>query len=267
MVKEVNQLPSAVEKQLECPVCLLKFRTPKLLECMHTFCQECLLNLAKHSRLGGLVIRCPTCRQKTKVVDVTKLHNNFIVQGIIDSLADTAENKNTLSPHHINSKTVNIKSSKANEPFSFSGCLLSNVNSIPSTPDSTNIRNIGFSFAPSYDFGDLSTTSFNQRRTSMETSNNNNTQHNDSGFDFSPFVYSSPAISFQSSIDKTSFSPLLFHMPKFRNQDNSGQFKLVRPSPKVFDMATKNADSSYFSPNFIVGNLSWGSFEKTSFAS
>lgn len=56
--------------EYECKICYNYFdldrRTPRLLGCSHTFCQECLDKL--HSREGrGWRIGCPVCRHRTPV--------------------------------------------------------------------------------------------------------------------------------------------------------------------------------------------------------
>ncbi|CAF0868509.1 unnamed protein product [Adineta ricciae] len=53
---------SQMERLTTCPVCLDKFRSPKVLPCMHTFClTPCLTNLVDpRSR----VLRCPECRRE-----------------------------------------------------------------------------------------------------------------------------------------------------------------------------------------------------------
>ena len=52
----------AVNKQLPtCTLCLEVFRKPKILPCFHTYCEECLKNLAP--RHGGRQFPCPSCRK------------------------------------------------------------------------------------------------------------------------------------------------------------------------------------------------------------
>jgi len=34
-----------VDQRLSCPVCFERFRDPRLLNCMHSFCRVCLLNV------------------------------------------------------------------------------------------------------------------------------------------------------------------------------------------------------------------------------
>ena len=34
-----------VDQRLSCPVCFERFRDPRLLNCMHSFCKVCLLNV------------------------------------------------------------------------------------------------------------------------------------------------------------------------------------------------------------------------------
>ena len=53
---------SQMERLTTCPVCLDKFRTPKLLPCMHTFClTPCLTNLVDPRARS---LRCPECRRE-----------------------------------------------------------------------------------------------------------------------------------------------------------------------------------------------------------
>jgi len=61
-----------LEAQLQCSVCLDRYKNPKLLECFHIFCRECLVKLLmeekkkEQERGGGSVVSalpCPNCRQ------------------------------------------------------------------------------------------------------------------------------------------------------------------------------------------------------------
>ena len=69
---------SQMERLTTCPVCLDKFRSPKVLPCMHTFClTPCLTNLVDpRSRL----LRCPECRREHPVPPGLKF---FISIGLV----------------------------------------------------------------------------------------------------------------------------------------------------------------------------------------
>ncbi|KAM4820739.1 E3 ubiquitin-protein ligase TRIM56 [Thomomys bottae] len=66
---------------LACKVCLEQLRLPKTLPCLHTYCQDCLAQLAE----GGLV-RCPECRETVPVPGpgVAAFKTNFFVNGLLD---------------------------------------------------------------------------------------------------------------------------------------------------------------------------------------
>ena len=54
-----------LEDQLTCAVCLEAFKYPKLLQCFHVYCKDCLKPLVVQDQQGQLSLCCPTCRQST----------------------------------------------------------------------------------------------------------------------------------------------------------------------------------------------------------
>ena len=56
-----------VEEQLICSICLDTYTDPKLLQCFHTYCQQCLAPLVDRDQQGQLNLTCPTCRQVTPI--------------------------------------------------------------------------------------------------------------------------------------------------------------------------------------------------------
>ncbi|KAJ1145538.1 hypothetical protein NDU88_011824 [Pleurodeles waltl] len=69
------------DPDLECAICFSQFnnifRAPKMLQCRHTFCLECLARMNVKSSLPE-TIQCPMCRNKTSLpaAGLTKLDNN-----------------------------------------------------------------------------------------------------------------------------------------------------------------------------------------------
>ncbi|XP_035698687.1 tripartite motif-containing protein 2-like [Branchiostoma floridae] len=54
-----SNMPDDFDDQfLTCPVCMLHFRDPRVLPCLHTFCRECLKEWATKQQ----PLECPTCR-------------------------------------------------------------------------------------------------------------------------------------------------------------------------------------------------------------
>ncbi|XP_036910757.1 E3 ubiquitin-protein ligase TRIM56 [Sturnira hondurensis] len=66
---------------LACKICLEQLRVPKTLPCLHTYCQDCLAQLAHSGHL-----RCPECREKVSVppAGVAAFKTNFFVNGLLD---------------------------------------------------------------------------------------------------------------------------------------------------------------------------------------
>ena len=57
-----KSLTADIAEELRCVICLEKFTSPKVLNCLHTFCLECL-----NKWVNSGTINCPTCRRQTKV--------------------------------------------------------------------------------------------------------------------------------------------------------------------------------------------------------
>ena len=60
-----KQALKKLEDQLTCAICLDSFKDPKLLQCFHVYCKNCLQRLVVTDGQGQLSLRCPTCRQST----------------------------------------------------------------------------------------------------------------------------------------------------------------------------------------------------------
>ncbi|KAI8508994.1 hypothetical protein Bbelb_128420 [Branchiostoma belcheri] len=73
------------EEFLTCQVCMLHFRDPKILPCLHTFCKECLEGWATKQP----PLECPICRLPVSLPDqgVDGLKTNFYVNNLLDFVA------------------------------------------------------------------------------------------------------------------------------------------------------------------------------------
>ena len=58
-----------LEEQLNCSICLDTYTDPKLLQCFHVYCQQCLVPLVDRDQQGQLGLTCPICRQVTPIPD------------------------------------------------------------------------------------------------------------------------------------------------------------------------------------------------------
>ena len=54
-----------LQEQLNCSICLDTYTDPKILQCHHVYCQNCLVGLVARNQQGQLI--CPNCRQATPV--------------------------------------------------------------------------------------------------------------------------------------------------------------------------------------------------------
>jgi len=74
---------------LQCPICLDILHDPKVLDCQHTFCANCLrVHHTTTARTLGVqnFIDCPTCRTRSNLINnsIDSLPGNYIVRDIIE---------------------------------------------------------------------------------------------------------------------------------------------------------------------------------------
>ncbi len=72
---------------LECAICSERFKQPKLLECSHSFCLECLQQLRQNSP-GFTKMSCPVCRQETLLKEngIDGLKMNIIATSLLEDI-------------------------------------------------------------------------------------------------------------------------------------------------------------------------------------
>ena len=81
----VAEVLKKLADQLECSICLDSFTDPKLLQCFHVFCKDCLEPLVLRDQ-HGLSLRCPNCRRSTLLPanGVSGLQPAFLVHHLFD---------------------------------------------------------------------------------------------------------------------------------------------------------------------------------------
>ncbi|XP_045074442.1 tripartite motif-containing protein 2-like, partial [Coregonus clupeaformis] len=75
-----------IDKQfLVCSICLDRYHNPKVLPCLHTFCENCLQNYIPPE---SLTLSCPVCRQTSILPEkgVSALQNNFFITNLMEVL-------------------------------------------------------------------------------------------------------------------------------------------------------------------------------------
>ena len=84
-----------VKKQLNCSICLDTYIDPKILQCFHVFCHQCLVPLGVRDQQGQLSLTCPTCRQVTPIParGVAGLQSAFRINNLLEILENSAANK------------------------------------------------------------------------------------------------------------------------------------------------------------------------------
>ena len=95
-----QQALQKLNEQLTCPICLEPYTDPKLLQCFHVFCENCLKPLARQTPQGQ-VVECPNCRQPTSLPQngvpglqgAFLIHHLFDIQDILKKVSSPAKTK------------------------------------------------------------------------------------------------------------------------------------------------------------------------------
>ncbi|XP_072849412.1 tripartite motif-containing protein 3 isoform X2 [Pogona vitticeps] len=90
MAKRESTSSSPVVRQIDkqflvCSICLDRYHNPKVLPCLHTFCERCLQNYIPPQ---SLTLSCPVCRQTSILPEkgVAALQNNFFITNLMEVL-------------------------------------------------------------------------------------------------------------------------------------------------------------------------------------
>ena len=86
-----------IQEQVTCGICLDSYKQPKLLKCVHVYCEQCLQRLVQ----GGAGLPCPQCRKVTPlpVGGVSDLQGAFVHNALLD-IYKTLKNSGDRCPKH-----------------------------------------------------------------------------------------------------------------------------------------------------------------------
>ena len=74
--------------RLECPICMKCYMQPKLLDCLHSFCQNCLQELRDRQDKENRKLTCPVCRHETILTEkeVAALPNDIKLSAMVEEV-------------------------------------------------------------------------------------------------------------------------------------------------------------------------------------
>jgi len=95
----MEQLIKNIQEELECSICLEQLTNPKILDCLHAFCDKCLVKIDYDS-----TTLCPLCNNYTISAHIKKdfIRNNFIDIINNNQLIETLKKKESKIEIHFN---------------------------------------------------------------------------------------------------------------------------------------------------------------------
>eukprot|EP00057_Strongylocentrotus_purpuratus_P019720 XP_011674194.1 PREDICTED: uncharacterized protein LOC105443077 [Strongylocentrotus purpuratus] len=88
MASADTNLSSLLHEELKCAICLEQLKTPRLLICVHSFCEKCLETYYKEAQSSVGRIACPVCDEETILNDagILGLRHDFRAMTLIERL-------------------------------------------------------------------------------------------------------------------------------------------------------------------------------------
>lgn len=86
---DIGQVKAGLQDITECCICAERYKVPKILPCIHTFCLKCLESLGSTSAKGpGDCMPCPICRKEFAIpaAGLAELPKNFFMDRLIDMM-------------------------------------------------------------------------------------------------------------------------------------------------------------------------------------
>ncbi|XP_038052446.1 tripartite motif-containing protein 2-like [Patiria miniata] len=89
----ITVLDKISQGHLECPICCCRFKDPKILDCLHSFCLKCLEEMLSKQKTEAEKITCPVCRRETKVPDggLQSLTSSSFLSSLLDDVKQQEE--------------------------------------------------------------------------------------------------------------------------------------------------------------------------------
>ncbi|XP_022095805.1 uncharacterized protein LOC110982002 [Acanthaster planci] len=72
------------EVLLDCPICAKNFKEPKILDCLHSVCLECLQKLPVGRDSESPILTCPVCGSQTKVEEPADLPDHLTLSALVE---------------------------------------------------------------------------------------------------------------------------------------------------------------------------------------
>ena len=88
-------LKTISENHLQCIICHDRYTKPKALDCIHSFCEKCLVDYYNDAKQ----MPCPVCRRETKLPQkgITGLKTNFYLESLLDEVSSLQRKDATLT--------------------------------------------------------------------------------------------------------------------------------------------------------------------------
>ncbi len=105
-----------LEEQLKCAICLEDYVDPKVLQCFHVFCENCLghRRMVVQNEEGGRSLICPTCRQVTSIPasGVSGLQSAFHINHLLEIQESFKKTKDSASSEREGASNISTPSKK-----------------------------------------------------------------------------------------------------------------------------------------------------------
>ena len=121
------RLDSIISEEVECAICLERLEKPRILSCLHSFCEKCLKEHVAQLKLGHAKpngVQCPMCKAETSLssAGISGLRFDFRAARLIEALNESEKREEKITESSQKCEACGLMNCKESNESQYSFC-------------------------------------------------------------------------------------------------------------------------------------------------